>query len=113
MNECNCAVCLTFRQAAEPRNETPVDGYEPLKQVLDDALAQASRGKGKERHAGDLSFMDQPIITEGREMPQGLAFQARKKIREALNCPDDDRAVTDLLGAIVYTAAMVILRREK
>ena len=45
--------------------------------------------------------------------PGGLAFQARKKILEALNCTDLDRAVEDLLGAINYTAAMIIVKREE
>jgi len=39
--------------------------------------------------------------------------QARKKVLEAMNCEDDDRAICDYLGAIVYIAALVILRREK
>jgi hypothetical protein len=88
-------------------------GYEPLAQVLQEALDQAQAGKGKRCHANGLPFLEQPIMTGGRECgPGGLAFQARKKILEALNCKDDDRAIADLLGAINYTAAMVILRRE-
>jgi hypothetical protein len=57
--------------------------------------------------------MQQPIMQGARECGAGgLAFQARKKILEALNCKDDKRAITDLLGAINYVAAMVLLRRE-
>jgi len=88
-------------------------GYEPLANVLQEALDQSQLGKGRERHANDKPFLEQPIMTEGRNLgPAGLAFQARKKIREALNCPDDERAIRDLLGAVNYTAAMVLLRRE-
>ena len=89
-------------------------GYEPLANVLQDALDQAQAGKGNQRHANGKPFLEQPIITDGRACGlAGPAFQARKKILEALNCPDEERAVQDLLGAIVYTAAMVILKEEE
>ena len=90
-----------------------LEGYEPLAKVLAEALEQASVGKGKRCHANGKPFLQQPIMAGGRECGTGgLAFQAWKKILEALNCQDDDRAIADLLGAIVYTSAMVILRRE-
>ena len=98
---------LSYRGSVEP-------GYEPLAQVLQEALDQAQYGKGKKCHANGKPFLKQPIIAGGRECGEGgLAFQARKKILEALNCKDNDRAIEDLLGAINYTAAMVIIRREK
>lgn len=88
-------------------------GYEQLANVLQDALDQAQAGKGSQRHANGKPFLEQPIITDGRACGlAGPAFQARKKILEALRCPDEERAVQDLLGAIVYTAAMVILKEE-
>jgi hypothetical protein len=89
-------------------------GYEPLAEVLQEALDQAQKGKGKECHANDLPFIEQPIMQGAREAGEGgLVFQARKKILEAMNCKDDERAITDMLGAINYVAAQVILRREK
>lgn len=89
-------------------------GYEPLANALQEALDQAQHGKGKKCHANGKPFMEQPIMTGGRECgPGGLAFQARKKILEALNCTDADRAIEDFLGAINYTAALVLLRREQ
>ena len=89
------------------------DGYGPLVNVLQEALDQASKGKGKERHANDMPFMNQPIMVDGRlSGTGGPMFQARKKVLEAHNCPDEQRAINDLLGAIVYTAAMVLLIRE-
>lgn len=89
-------------------------GYEQLANVLQDALDQAQAGKGSQRHANGKPFLEQPIITDGRACGlAGPAFQARKKILEALKCPDEERAVQDLLGAIVYTAAMVILKEEE
>lgn len=90
-----------------------LDGYEPLAAILQEALDQAQIGKGAVCHANGKPFLEQPIMTGGRECgPGGLAFQARKKILEALNCKDDERAIRDFLGAINYTAALVLLRRE-
>lgn len=90
------------------------DGYEPLAEVLQQALDQAQHGKGKRCHADDKPFLDQPIMRGARECgPGSMAYQSRKKILEALRCPDDDRAIEDLLGAINYIAAQVILRREQ
>jgi len=89
-------------------------GYEPLAEVLQQALDQSQIGKGKECHANGLPFLEQPIVTEGRAVGPGFHVgQARKKVLEAMNCDDDDRAICDYLGAIVYIAALVILRREK
>lgn len=90
-------------------------GYEPLAAVLQEALDQAQHGKGKKCHANGKPFLEQPIMTGGRECGAGgLVFQARKKILEAMNCEDDDdRAIEDYLGAINYVAALVLLRREQ
>lgn len=89
-------------------------GYEPLAAVLQEALDQAQHGKGKKCHANGKPFLEQEIMTEGRSLGVGgHVFQVRKKVREAMNCTDSDRAVEDLLGAIIYTAAMVLLRREQ
>lgn len=95
----------------------PIQGYRdhpyaPLMKILLRAHGQAANGKGKERHSNGLDFMNQPIITDGRNLPDGLVFQARKKLLEASKCVDTGRAVTDLLGAIVYTAAYIIVREE-
>jgi len=88
-------------------------GYEPLLDTLIAALDQAQHGKGKERHANGLPFLEQPIMQGGRECgPGGPAFQARKKILEALNCKDDTSAIRDLRGAINYIGAMILLRQE-
>lgn len=89
--------------------------YIKLKEILDLAYHQASEGKGKERHADDKAFEDQPILTETRAL--GIAFpagQARKKILEATKCYKDfpDRAIADLLGAINYISAEIIYINE-
>lgn len=93
-----------------------VDGYQPLFAVLTQALDQAQKGKGQERHANGLPFLNQPIMTETRSVGLGFAAgQARKKILEAINCCEahPERALADLLGAINYTAALVIGIKEK
>ena len=92
-------------------------GYEPLYKTLHEAAFQASRGKGNERHAGGKAFVDQPIFTIARE--HGLAFltgQAAKKLGEShtlLSIFDEERAIAELYGAIVYTAAAIILLKEQ
>lgn len=86
-------------------------GYEALTAVLEMAIDQAANGKGHERHADGRPFTDQPIMRETQAVGLGFpAGQARKKILEAVRCCENnpERAVADLLGAINYTAAMVI-----
>ena len=89
-------------------------GYEHLAIVFQEALNQAQFGKGRERHAeGGKGFHDQDICVEGRDL--GLAYpvgQARKKCKEALRL-DPDKAIEDLLGAINYLAAAVIVTKER
>lgn len=96
-----------------PPKELVVPGYEPLYFVLMDALDQAQKGKGAKCHADSKPWLDQPIMRGVRECGAGsMAYQARKKILEALKCDDDERAIEDLLGAMNYAAAMIIARRE-
>jgi hypothetical protein len=88
-------------------------GYETLANVLDDALEQAQRGKGAIRHASPgEAFCDQPIVIicewlgdGGRSFALG---QAVKKTLESARLPDD-HARQELLGAINYLAAAVLL----
>ena len=92
-------------------------GYEPLAAVLQEALDQAQHGKGKERHATTQGvfrpFDRQPILEIGRMAGAGYDIgQAMKKAHEACELPPD-RAVTELLGAINYLAAGVMLIRER
>lgn len=88
--------------------------YEALDKVLARAFDQASGGKGKDRHVSreDQPFEDQPICSLQRLYGNGYAFgQAGKKMEEAMRM-DRDRAVAELLGAIVYIAAAVIVIEE-
>lgn len=93
----------------------PALGYEQLAKVLDDALAQAQAGKGKERHAGEgEAFHDQQIVQlcEWMGSTQGDVFQAAKKAIESTRLPTD-RAIHELHGAIVYLAAAVIVLERR
>ena len=80
-------------------------GYAPLFNTLKAALDQAQYGKGKERHANDRAFVDQPILTLTRLYGLGYPMgQAAKKSEEALRLPTV-QAQAELLGAINYLAA--------
>lgn len=88
--------------------------YSSLKRVLDMAYDQASSGKGKERHANDDNFEDQPICQIPRY--QGsidfVTGQAVKKCLEVTKLPTVDAKVRELLGAINYIAAGIIVLQE-
>lgn len=85
------------------------EGYEALGLALGEAVAQASRGKGADRHAeSGEKFSDQLIMSIPKRLgPGGECFclgQALKKICESRRLPPD-RARAELLGAINYIAA--------
>lgn len=86
----------------------PYAGYADLIDVLERAAMQAAEGKGRERHANDLPFADQPMQQLIRLFGPGFALgQAAKKSQEAMRLPHD-RAIAELLGAICYTAGAVV-----
>lgn len=93
-----------------------VDGYEDLFGELITALDQCQKGKGKQRHANERPFLQQPIMTMSRMMgPGGPAQQVMKKTQEAVGMSsrgEYDRAIAELHGAMVYAAATVLLIRE-
>lgn len=94
--------------------EPITEGYEPLAIVFDEALYQAQSGKGKERHANDRQFMDQPIMEIGRMVGPGFAIgQAIKKGQEAIRLSAISAQERELLGAINYLAAAILLIREQ
>jgi hypothetical protein len=88
--------------------------YVSLEKILSEALHQASSGKGAERHARDGEpFDQQPICEIGRRLGVGgPLFQAAKKIYESERLPGE-RGIAELLGAINYIAAAIIVWREK
>ena len=92
-------------------------GYERLAKVLEDALEQSASGKGKERHANDLAFENQPMQSITAMVGYGFPLgQVMKKTQEAggmLSRSEYDHARAELLGVIVYAAgAIVALDRE-
>ena len=88
--------------------------YSSLKRVLDMAYDQASSGKGKERHANNDTFESQPICQIPRY--QGsidfVTGQAIKKCLEVTKLPTVDAKIRELLGAINYIAAGIIVLQE-
>lgn len=92
--------------------EFNVPGYERLAAVLERAYAQAATGKGRERHADNKPFHEQPMQQIGDRRGVGFILgQADKKSEEAqgmLERGDADAAVRELLGAINYLSGAVI-----
>ncbi len=89
-------------------------GYEELGKVLEKALSQAAKGKGLERHViNDEPFHGQLICEIGRGLnsPAGPLQNAIKKTYESQKL-GGQRGITELLGAINYLAAGVILMQE-
>lgn len=85
------------------------EGYEALGIALGEAVAQASHGKGAERHAGSgEKFSDQLIMSIPKRLgPGGECFclgQALKKICESRRL-EPAHARAEILGAINYLAA--------
>ena len=87
--------------------------YRSLYFVLLNALEQAANGKGKDRHQkNNEPFEEQPICSIARRVGIGFPLgQAMKKIDEAARM-EQEAAVNELLGAINYLAAAVIVLRE-
>lgn len=96
--------------ARKPIRLPVTPGYEHLAAVLDEALAQAQSGKGKERHANGRPFVEQRIVqlNEQNGSNHGAIFQACKKAQESTRL-DPAHARAELLGAINYLAAAVLV----
>lgn len=94
----------------DPRDRAVDGNYLSLRSVLDRAYQQASAGKGAERHGQDQAFEHQPmqVISGLVGSPDGMAYQAIKKIQEQQRFTETDRKVKELLGAIVYISGMII-----
>lgn len=89
--------------------------YMSLNKVLLRAYDQAARGKGKERHASDLPFDEQPMQSLSGQLGSeaGLIFQACKKATEGFRMGDPERTIREYLGAINYLAGAVIFLEKK
>lgn len=89
--------------------------YQLIRDVLDQALEQASTGKGEERHGKGLDFGDQPMLSISAMLnsPDGMAYQAVKKVIESRGLSTTNAKVAELLGAINYIAGMVIYYQDE
>lgn len=88
--------------------ENVPEGYACLARVLDEALEQASVGKGHERHAQARLFLEQPMQQLISLYGPGFALgQAGKKMQEAQRLSPEARR-KELLGAIVYIAGVIV-----
>lgn len=85
----------------------------PLQQVFDQAILQATKGKG-ERHGGEATpFMEQPWVHYAKMHGRGfLTGQAAKKLEEAASTRQGEAFVQEALGAIVYLS-MAILQEQR
>lgn len=87
-----------------------------LREIFVQAEAHA-RSKGNERHAltPDQSFEEQPICTLTRQLGLGFPLgQVMKKVLESQQLKQyPARAKAELLGAINYIAAAVIVLEEQ
>ncbi len=75
--------------------------------ALLDALRQSAVGKGKERHANDLPWIEQPILAIQRRLGHdgfGLG-QAAKKVIEASRFRRAEQQRHEVLGTLVYLAS--------
>ena len=92
------------------RNKKDRDDYLPLLRTFLGALEQAAYGKGRERHANDLPFIEQPILTMAHMLDSdaGLAQQVIKKTVEARSLPTKKARINELRGTLVYAAAMIL-----
>jgi len=86
--------------------------YDGLKVTLEKAFDQAAKGKGKERHAGEKNFVDQPIFWIEENFKSFQLGQAVKKIHESQRLPTA-YAVKELQGAIVFLAARIMFLESK
>ena len=87
------------------------DNYKTLKDVLDNALNQASSGKGKDRHADDQPYEQQPIMWIEEYFRSYQLGQAVKKMHESQRL-SNEMAIQELLGAINYIAAKIIYLQQ-
>ena len=85
----------------------------PLYEAFDDAVKQATKGKGT-RHGGEATpFLAQPIFQISKHTGVGgLIFQMVKKAQEACGKDDQEAFERELLGALVYGGAAYLYVKQ-
>lgn len=88
--------------------------YEDLKYEFNEAHNQAANGKGQERHAidGVDDFADEYICFIEKHCKSFAIGQAIKKLLEASNMDDPEKAIFEIHGAMNYAGAACITLRE-
>lgn len=85
----------------------------PFADVLAYCVAQVTEGKGRERHGGDVLFMQQPWVALARSHTVGFCTgQAEKKwleARRSVIASDDAWFLKEVAGAINYSLFALIL----
>ena len=105
---------IGVEEELKPNQMDAAPGYEDISIIRQLALDQAQHGKGKERHAQDLPFDQQPIMQIPRLLSSdsGLLYQAIKKIQESSRM-STEAAIKERLGAINYIAASILYLQNK
>jgi hypothetical protein len=90
-----------------------MDYSHPLYEAFDDAVKQATKGKGM-RHGGEATpFLTQPIFQISKHTGVGgLIFQMVKKAQEACGKDDQEAFERELLGALVYGGAAYLYVKQ-
>lgn len=100
-------------------SETPAKFNErhPLDHIYGLALSQLEKGKGKERHGEDRSFLQQKWVHITDAVGLGfLTGQAIKKLEEAVDCKDKMSYAEwekEMVGALNYIAMAVYYEKMR
>jgi hypothetical protein len=81
--------------------------YTKLIKTLMGCYNQAAKGKGKERHANNQPFEEQPIMWIEKYFHSYQLGQAVKKIDESQRLPPQ-LAIEEIKGAVIYLCAHII-----
>lgn len=101
-----------FHKLAEQLPSISESPYAELKRVFDQAFKSQTEGKSRQRHnkSGAIPFERQRImqISETIGSPHGLSYQVTKKMLEALDMAEVEKAIHELEGAMVYLGALIL-----
>ena len=107
---------LYYDPPPKPEGLIAPPGYEDVAEVLAAALAQTAEGKGRERHANDKPFADQPMSQITAMVGVGFPLgQVMKKAQEAGGMAqrgENAAAQAELLGVIVYAVGAYLALNE-
>lgn len=91
---------------------TRVHHDHPLQAIFTQAIDQATKGKGEQRHGAGRNFMQQPWKHLADAHGNGfLTGQAEKKLEESTRLNSTEQWERELLGAINYTGMAILHRR--